>query len=212
MNDRTLPTLAIAVLAAGYSTRLGRPKALAAVRGVTLLRRTLAVLRPHAAAKILVVTPRRAGRYGMGSEARHATFVANPRRAEGLSSSVRCALEHAQGSAALLLLPVDLARLQSRDIARLISAWRGRRRFVVARSRDGNPATPLILPRRFFGAARGLSGDLGLREWVRQVPRGQMTLVSMPSAEADVDTREDLAAARRRPGARIQTRGACTSR
>ena len=39
-------------------------------------------------------------------------FAANPRRAEGLSSSVRRGIAQARYSPALLLLPVDLAALQ----------------------------------------------------------------------------------------------------
>src|ERR1035438_3383184 len=58
MKARSLPTLRIIVLAAGFSTRLGRPKALARVHGVTLLRKTLGLLAPFAtSSKIIVVIP-----------------------------------------------------------------------------------------------------------------------------------------------------------
>jgi CTP:molybdopterin cytidylyltransferase MocA len=60
-------------------------------------------------------------------------FVANADRATGLASSVRLGLNRARHSAGILLLPVDLVDLESRDIARLIARWRGARRRVAAR-------------------------------------------------------------------------------
>jgi molybdenum cofactor cytidylyltransferase len=214
MIGRTLPALTIVILAAGYSTRLGRPKALARVHGSTLLARTLRSLHPFAASsRIIVVFPAGAHRYRVGRDARMVRFVANRHRARGLSSSVRLGITHARYAAGVLLLPVDLVHLRPRDIARLIARWRSGRRRVVARRRGLQAATPLILPRTLYARALGVSGDQGLREFVRHLPADMISLVDMPSAEDDVDTAGDLEAARRRwhaPRSGIQT--VCTSR
>jgi molybdenum cofactor cytidylyltransferase len=116
----------------------------------------------------------------------------------GLSSSVRRGITRARYSAAVLLLPVDLADLQRRDIARLIARWRGARRSVVARWVQARAGTPLILPRWLYARARGLAGDRGLRDLVRGLPNDAVSLVMLPSAESDVDTVRDLERARRR--------------
>ena len=120
MNVITRPRLQFLILAAGFSSRLGRPKPLARVRALSLLRRTLMVAARLAPAKIVVVIPRHAARYRIEARGVNAVFTANPRRAEGLSSSVRRGIALARYSPALLLLPVDLADLQPRDLARLI--------------------------------------------------------------------------------------------
>jgi molybdenum cofactor cytidylyltransferase len=194
-----LPRLQIIVLAAGFSARLGQPKALARVHGVSLLNRTLAVLTPFApSSKIIVVIPPGANRYRIGLHASTVAFVVNPLRAAGLSSSVRRGIARARYSAAVLLLPVDLVRLEHRDIARLISRWRGARRTVVARRVCAQAGTPLILPRSLYPAALGLTGDQGLREFVRRLPKDGVLLVNLPSTEMDVDTVQDLDRARRR--------------
>ena len=201
MNGQTLPRLTLAVLAAGYSTRLGQAKALATVRGATLLSRTLGVLRPFAtSSRIVVVAPPRCGRYRRAAGAQSADFIANPLRAGGLSTSVRCAILQARFSAAVLLLPVDLVRLDARDVKRLIACWHGRRRCIVARRTAGGPATPLILPRALYPAALRVRGDHGLREWARGLPASQIVQLQLPSAHADVDTATDLAVARGRRG------------
>jgi molybdenum cofactor cytidylyltransferase len=199
MKAFTLPTLRIVVLAAGFSARLGKPKALARVHGSTLIERTVGLLAPFArSSKIIVVIPPGAARYRIGPHARSVAFIANPTRTAGLSSSVRRGITQARYSAAVLLLPVDLADLQRRDIARLIARWRGARRSVVARWVQARAGTPLILPRWLYARARGLTGDRGLRDLVRGLPNDAVSLVMLPSAESDVDTVRDLERARRR--------------
>ena len=56
---------------------------------------------------------------------------------------------------------------------------------------------PLILPHRFYAGALAVKGDIGLRDWVNELPSQQRVLVDLPSAELDVDTPQDLHAARR---------------
>lgn len=203
MNSVTLLRLHVLVLAAGFSSRLGRPKPLARVRAISLLRRTLTVVSHFAPAKIVVVIPRRAARYRIEARGLEVVFAANPRRADGLSSSVRRGLVLARYSPGLLLLPVDLAALQPRDLARLISRWRASRRCVVARrigQHLGMPrgGVPLILPRWLYGRALAVTGDIGLRDLIGGLPASQRVLVNLPSAALDVDTPQDLGAARRR--------------
>jgi len=193
------PTLRVVVLAAGFSTRLGQPKALARVRGTSLLLRTLSLLRPFAAAsRVIVVIPARTPRYRLGTDPRKVEFVVNPRRGRGLSSSVIAGLKHARRSAAVLLLPVDLVELDARDMARLVFKWRGARRKVTARRVQDRPAVPLILPRAYYPAALKICGDRGLRDFVWRLPPESLRLLDLASAEADVDTPEDLEHARRR--------------
>ena len=213
MNAVSLPRLQILILAAGFSSRLGRPKALVRVRSVSLLRRTLILAARLAPAKIIVVLPRRAARYRIEARGLQVVFAANSRRAEGLSSSVRRGIAQARYSPALLLLPVDLAVVRQADLSRLISHWLAARRCVVARRlarRDGisldgvsrqrtssHGGVPLILPRRLYSRALAVTGDIGLRELVNGLPAKERVLVDLPSAALDVDTPQDLSAARR---------------
>jgi molybdenum cofactor cytidylyltransferase len=197
------PNPAVLVLAAGFSSRLGRPKALARVRGVSLLRRTLLVISGTCAARIIVVLPRAAARLRIEGRGFRALFAVNERRAEGLSSSVRRGILRARYSPAVLLVPVDLAALQRRDVIRLMSRWRGARRRVVARrlgERAGSAqgGAPLILPRWLYPRALAVSGDVGLRKLVSELSAAQRELLNLSSAALDVDTPQDLRAARDR--------------
>ena len=216
MKPCVLPVLRIVVLAAGFSTRLGRSKALTTVRGVSLLAGTLTTLAPfRGGLPIIVVVPPRAGSYRRGRQPAGTQFIVNKNRARGLASSVRAGLGAARHSAAVLLLPVDLVNLTHRDIAHLIARWRGARRRVAARRVAGGAGTPLILPCWLYSTALTLAGDQGLRDVVRRLPRAHLALLDLPSAGADVDTIEDLARARARACRTArgrQSRALCTSR
>jgi molybdenum cofactor cytidylyltransferase len=197
------PGLHVVILAAGFSSRLGRPKALARVRSSTLLRRTLRLVARLAPAKITLVLPPRAMRYRIEARGLKVAFAVNSGRAAGLSSSVRLGLTRSRGSAAVLILPVDLAALSRRDLSRLISRWRGARRRLIARridapQRAAQGGAPLILPRWLYARALAVTGDSGLRELVRGLPVPQRALIDLPSAALDVDTSSDLGAARQR--------------
>jgi len=199
MSSRSVALLRIVVLAAGFSARLGQPKALARIHGVSVLYRTIRTLSPfRASASIIVVIPPRAVRYTLGFRPRAVAFVANPDRATGLASSVRLGVSRARHSAGILLVPADLVDLEHRDIARLIARWRGARRSVAARRVEAHAGAPLILPRWLYSRALTIAGDAGLREMVRRLPRHAVSLTNLPSAELDVDTPEDLKRARRR--------------
>ena len=198
MNGRFLRTLQIVVLAAGFSSRLGEPKALARVRGRSLLARTLDLTSGLTASSTVVVIPPSAARYKIEMRGVKVAWVSNPRRAEGLSSSVRLGLTAARYASAVLFLPVDLVNLERREVERLIRRWRSSPRSLVARGLADSGAIPLILPKRLFPKALGVGGDIGLRELVAALPREQCVFVTLASAAADVDTPQTLAEARRR--------------
>jgi molybdenum cofactor cytidylyltransferase len=186
------------VLAAGFSRRFGKPKLLARVGGMSLLKRTLHILAPLARTRIVVVVPPRAHRMRIELRAYPVRFVENPQRAAGLSSSVRCGLRQARYAGAVLLTPADLAHLERRDIARLIARWSGARRRVTARRVSRHGGAPLILPHRLIPEGLRISGDAGLKELIRHFPPEALALVDMPSAAFDIDTPRDLARARTR--------------
>ncbi len=207
MNGNARSGPHVLILAAGFSSRLGRPKTLVRLRGQSLLRRTLA-LAARIAPRTIVILPRRADRYRNEARGFKVIFAANPQRTLGLSSSVRRGIAKGRYAPALLLLPVDLPDLRDRDMARLIGRWRATRRRVIARRIEGDGGEgdggaahggiPLILPPWLYARVLALTGDIGLRVLVGELRATQRALVPVPSAALDIDTPQDLRAARRR--------------
>jgi CTP:molybdopterin cytidylyltransferase MocA len=197
-NQRRVPNLNVVILAAGFSTRLGRPKALARVGGESLLRRTArlaAALGPRA---LMVVAPPRARRYHIELDGLRVQLVVNRQRSHGLASSVRAGTVRARWSAGVLFLPVDLANLRLAELVHLVARWRAAPRRAVARRIAGaaRGGIPLILPKWLYGAALAATGDVGLREVLGRLPPACVALLDLPSARDDVDTAADLAAVR----------------
>jgi molybdenum cofactor cytidylyltransferase len=196
MNATPLAQLRIVILAAGFSSRLGRPKALARIHGVSLLRRALNSAAGLKAADIIAVVPRNAARYRVETRGIKARLVVNPCRARGLSSSVRLGIARSRYSPAILFVPVDLVNLTSGDLLRLVRARQSARRRVIARRIGTHGAAPMLLPRRFYTRASGIVGDVGLRWLIAQLPADSIELIDLPSAALDIDTPQDLDAAR----------------
>jgi molybdenum cofactor cytidylyltransferase len=200
MIASTQPQVRMVVLAAGLSRRMGSAKILARVRGTSLICATVRLLVPLANSPILIVIPPRAARVRAELRGLPVRFVDNPLRSQGLSTSVRRGLAAAYPAAAVLLLPVDLARLKRRDLARLLWRWRGSRRHLVASRFGRHGGAPLIVPRWLCARALAIDGDRGLRDLVGRLPPENLILVKLPTAAADVDTPQDLGRARRRSG------------
>jgi molybdenum cofactor cytidylyltransferase len=190
--------LQIVVLAAGFSARLGRPKVLARIHGVSLLRRTLEAASSCGAERIVVVAPRNPVRYRIEARGVRVYWAINGERERGLSSSVRRGIAAARYSSAVLFLPADLVHLTRRDLLTLVQRWRSAPRRVIARRTGLSGVIPLILPRWLYARVSTLAGDVGLRELVAQLPADNRVLVDLPSAIWDVDTPRDLRHARRR--------------
>jgi molybdenum cofactor cytidylyltransferase len=198
MNAAYPRKLQIVVLAAGFSSRLGRPKPLARVHGISLLRRALKAASGLGADRIIVVVPRNAARYRVEARGIKVRWAVNAQRAQGLSSSVRCGIAAARYAAAILLLPADLIHLKNRDLLKLVRRWQSAPRRLTARKIDLSGATPVVLPRWLYSRASSLTGDVGLRRLIGQLPAESRVLVELPSAAWDVDTPQDLQNARRR--------------
>src|SRR5450755_3804952 len=88
MKPDIVPGLRIVILAAGYSRRLGQPKAMARIRSVGLLRRTADVLASLSARPLIVVVPPRSPRLAQELAGLAVRLVANRRRSAGQSASL----------------------------------------------------------------------------------------------------------------------------
>lgn len=190
--------LNILLLAAGQSRRLGRPKSMVRIQGITLLRRALllaAALRPRG---IFVVVPRRGSTHRHQASGHRVRFVMNTNPAQGLAGSVRLGIRQARYASAILIVPVDMYALSVRDLARLLARWLSHPGQAAAAKIGAHGGVPMILPARYFPAAEQLSGDAGFRGLLRDF-RPPPALLDLPAAALDLDTPADLQAARTRP-------------
>jgi molybdenum cofactor cytidylyltransferase len=191
------------LLAAGESSRLGRPKqlvrrrnrplllhALAAARGALGPDETTVVVLGAGALKLRNVLRRSQPRARNGVALARVAY--NARWRAGIAASLRVGLDALPRTArAALVTLVDQPNVDAAVLRRLVAAWRARPATPAAARYSGRAGVPAILPRRLWHAARSLEGDVGARALLRTAPK--VTLVEMPEAELDVDTEKDLA-------------------
>lgn len=171
------------VLAAGSSSRMGRPKALLRLEGTSFFARALALA--SVADQTLVVTgavPEDQLRAAApGAEAR---FVANPAPQRGQFSSIVIGARALPASASALLLTVDRPRVALATVLALRDRWHGEKEKIHTPQFEGETGHPIIVPATLVDALREADPASGtLREFVRS---GRWERVKMVVGDAGV--------------------------
>ena len=187
------------VLAAGGSSRLGAPKQLLRIRGRRLLSRAIHAAEAVTPGRVVVVIGAERLRIRSLIRRHHpgTHTVDNARWAQGMAGSLQAGLAVLPGRAtAAMLLLSDQPAVVEASLRRLIRAWRRRPGKAAAAAYGGVLGVPAILPRTLWKDARRLSGDRGARRLLRP-GRAVTTVVDLPEAAWDIDTRGDLQRQRR---------------
>ncbi len=186
-------TTAIAILAAGASTRLGQPKQLVQWRGISLLQ--------HAVDTACAVSPRALLMLGADADALWRTLQAPPElkrvdvpdHRDGLSASLRAAVTCAECDAAvdrLLVMLVDQYTVDAEWLRALLALADTHPQRIVASRYDGFRGVPAVFPRSAFAALAALRGDQGARALLRDEDNPIDCIA--PHAPGDVDTPEQI--------------------
>ena len=191
------------VLAAGGSSRMGRPKQLAELAGRPLLEHTLAALaspredrRPLD--RVLLALGSGADQVLRQVDLHGAIPVTVGSWAQGMGHVLATVVaRHARGCDALVVLLGDQPLVGAEVVARLVAAWRAGAGPVVGAAYHGRPGNPKLFDRSVLGELTRLRGDSGAREllaahpgWVHTVEVGDL------GDDADVDDEEGLARVR----------------
>jgi CTP:molybdopterin cytidylyltransferase MocA len=192
-----------AVLSAGASSRMGRPKALLDLAGEPFLSRIARTLRLGGADDLVVVTgPHdaeiRAWIDGAADRIGPLRVVHNPRHESGQLTSVLAALatiDH-PGVHAMLVTLVDLPLVLPATVSALLAAWRASRAPVVRPSFGGRHGHPVVFDRAVFDALRRAPLDQGARGVVHALGAAVLDVTTDDEGVClDVDTPEDHARA-----------------
>lgn len=191
------------VLAAGGSSRLGRPKQILPLGGLPLLAH---VLRNAAAAgldEVVLVLGHEAAAIAGAVGEWGQRVVVNPDYAAGQSSSLKAGLAAIDPSAeAVLFLLGDQPEVGPAIIDAVLEAYRQEPRPIVAPTYGGRIGNPVLFRRDLFPDLARLEGDEGARGLLRARPNDVLRVpVSAGAPPPDVDTEADYRAllARRPP-------------
>lgn len=211
-GDVALGAVAVVVLAAGGSSRLGTPKQLLRWRGRTLLRRAAetavasvreagaSVGRPArtvaaAAGPVIVVLGAHARQMRSELEGLPVRVVVNRRWRDGIAGSLRTgvravrAASGRRGPAAVLFLTCDQPYVTPSLLRSLVRRFR-RGAPIVACAYAGTLGVPALFGRTLFGELASLEGDSGAKRVIER-HRDVVRVVAFARGATDVDTQAD---------------------
>ncbi len=193
----------VVLLAAGGSSRLGRPKQLVLHQGKTLVRRAAESALAAECGPVVVVLG--AHREAVAAElaglpvwtVEHAEWAAGP--GGSLVAGVR-ALTGASGIhggaasplEAVLVMLCDQLRVDSAHLRALAETWRRTGASVVASTYEGTRGVPALFSRAVFPELEALGPEQGARRVIAREP-SRVAEVPLPGGGEDVDTEADLA-------------------
>ncbi|MGJ5675018.1 MAG: nucleotidyltransferase family protein [Nostochopsis sp.] len=186
-------SVAIIILAAGASTRMGRPKQLLEYNGRSLIQHAVEVAIASVCHPIIVVL----GAYADRIKPEIVTSVEtieNPFWHQGMSTSIRMGIETLNKSdykaeAAILML-CDQPFVSPSLIERLIKVYRTTSAPIVASEYAQILGVPAIFDRTLFPQLTQLSQDAGARKIIQKYVR-QVARVAFPQGIIDIDTPQD---------------------
>ena len=188
----TSSVTAAIVLAAGLSSRMGRPKLLLDWGGKPVIRRVVEQVKAGGVDDLVVVVAPRAAAIREALSGLPVRFVENPEPAAGQASSIACGvLALGPAISAVLIALGDQPALPSEVIPRLLQTFHETGKTVVAPVYRGVQGNPVFFAAAVLPELRSLTGDRGARSVVEKDP-ARVALVSFDLAmPADLDTFED---------------------
>lgn len=180
------------LLAAGASSRLGRPKQSLEWQGRPLLRNAIENARSLLSERVIVVLGAHREAILSSVEPDGVRIVVNEDWQEGIAASIRAGIAALpqQAEAALLMLG-DQPLVGSGALQRLLDSWRNEPRRISTGFYNGTVGVPALFPSAFFEALRALRGDRGAKRLLLEHEE-HLLKIPLPEAELDIDTTDDF--------------------
>lgn len=188
--------LSLIVLAAGKSTRMrGINKLLVKIDRKPMIRRVVESALSAKVDEVVVVLGWEAKKIRETLADLPCRFVMNKEYQKGQSGSVRTGLrEVKEGTDAVLILPGDVAMIDSRSINMVVEEYNNRRNLIVVASFSGRPGHPILFSKELFKEIEQIEEKtFGLKAVVSR-HEGEVSMVEtgFEYVLRDVDTPRDL--------------------
>jgi molybdenum cofactor cytidylyltransferase len=187
-------SVAAVVLAAGGSTRFGKPKQFALFEGETFIRRIVAAAKEAGCAPVVVVTGEDSAQITSELTRFRVTIAMNPDWQSGLGSSIVVGVRHAMNLApeldAVILLTCDQPFITAAVLAQLIQLRLTSGKPIVASAYATTLGIPALFDRSCFPDLLRLKGDSGAKGIILARPQNVASF-DFPAGEIDIDTAAD---------------------
>jgi molybdenum cofactor cytidylyltransferase len=189
-----ISNIAIVILAAGMSARMGSPKQLLSYKNKNLLRHTVDEALATGCESVFVVLGANLDLLRNELRDKPVSIIENKGWQEGMASSIRCAVEKIAGTIlrpdSIIFMVCDQPYVSSSLLLSLIAKKQETNFPIVASSYEDKLGTPALFHRSMFPALMELTGDKGARKLIADNPE-KVATVSFPEGIKDIDTKED---------------------
>jgi molybdenum cofactor cytidylyltransferase len=184
----------IILLAAGGSSRLGRPKQLLPYGNKTLVQHVLDTALAASPKQMVMVT---GAHRELAPENDSFHTIHNADWKEGIASSIRCGLhailKNEPGLEAVIFIVCDQPYISATLLKELTDAHAVTGKEIVASAYADTVGIPALFGKSFFTALLQLKGDEGAKRIIMQNPES-VAVVGFPQGNIDIDTAGDYAA------------------
>lgn len=189
------PKIGAILLAAGGSSRLGRPKQLVEFQGKTLIRRAAEMLVASVCSPVVVVLGAEVVRCSDELAGLDISICINENWSDGISSSIKAGLRYLLDlqpdvDAAVIAL-CDQPFVIDKDLNLLCETFLTAGLPIVAARYGETIGVPALFASEMFDELFSLEGDEGARKLIRRYVDTTST-VEIGRAKFDIDTRNDL--------------------
>jgi len=192
--DYIVNSCGIVILAAGASTRLGRPKQLLQYHGKTLLDHSVNEAINAKADAVVVILGKNADLLQNKIDNQKVNVVINKDWEEGMAASVRLGLATLLKIKpyidAVIFMVCDQPHISSLVLNELITTQQKTTKQIVTCNYGGSIGPPALFHKKYFRELAKVKGDIGARNIIQQNMNDVATIL-FPEGKIDIDTQED---------------------
>ncbi len=187
-------SIAVIIMAAGASRRMGQPKQLLPYKGQTLLNYITKCAIASLGNPVIVILGANAEKIEPEIASLPIKIIKNKHWNEGISSSIRCGISYIQKqdlhTDGVVFLTCDQPFISAELIQQLIDAYYSTNKPIIASKYGETLGIPALFSHTFFSALMKLKGDRGAKKIINKYP-DLVDVIDFPQGNIDLDTLEN---------------------
>jgi molybdenum cofactor cytidylyltransferase len=183
----------IIILAAGNSSRLGKPKQNLIYQGKTLLQHAVSAAANSSCQPVIVVLGAIMETILPEADKAQITILHNPNWQQGMSASIRLGITELQKTASIenvIIMLCDQPFADATIINHILQKHKQSRKGIIASAYNNTLGVPVLFNKKYFAELLELTGDEGAKKLLT-VYTDDIEPVNFEQGAIDIDTVED---------------------